>query len=285
MIVMAAVTICNIILGYLLIYGGLGFPSLGVLGAGVAASISRLIGATTVIMLLIRGSGVLKYRLSSLWPFDMAMIRRIFRIGLPAGVEQIQLQMAMTVYTVILSSLGTKIYAAHSIAMRIEGLAFMPGFGFGMAAMALVGQSLGAGRPEVGEMAARLARKYAMVVMTMVGVIMFFFGAGMASLFISDLQVITLSALSLKIWALAMPMMGTSNTLAGGLRGAGDTKWVLLIMTGCIWFLRLPLAYFLAIAIHLGPVGAWSATVLDINTRGTLLWWRFSRGSWKKIKI
>jgi Na+-driven multidrug efflux pump len=97
--------------------------------------------------------------------------------------------------------------------------------------------------------------------------------------------VIALSALSLKIWALAMPMMGTSNTLAGGLRGAGDTRWVLLIMTGCIWLLRLPLAYFLALAIHLGPVGAWSAAVLDINTRGALLWWRFSRGGWKKIKI
>jgi putative MATE family efflux protein len=191
----------------------------------------------------------------------------------------------MTVYTVILSSLGTKVYAAHSIAMRIEGLAFMPGFGFGMAAMALVGQSLGAGRPDVGEMAARLARKYAMIVMTMVGAIMFFFGAGMASLFISDLQVITLSALGLKIWALAMPMMGTSNTLAGGLRGAGDTRWVLLIMTGCIWLLRLPLAYLLALALHLGPVGAWTAAVLDVNMRGIFLWWRFSRGGWKKIKI
>jgi len=285
MIVMGTVTICNIILGYLLIYGGLGFPSLGVLGAGVGASISRLIGAAAVLVLLIRGSGLLKYRLSSSWPFDMTMVRRILRIGLPAGIEQIQLQLAMTVYTVILSSLGTKIYAAHAIAMRIEGLAFMPGFGFGMAAMALVGQSLGAGRPDLGEMAARLARKYAMIVMTIVGVILFFFGAGMASLFISDLQVIALSALGLKIWALAMPMMGTSNTLAGGLRGAGDTRWVLLIMTGCIWLLRLPLAYFLALAIHLGPVGAWSAAVLDVNMRGLLLWWRFSRGGWKKIKI
>ena len=213
------------------------------------------------------------------------MIRRTFRIGLPAGLEQIQFQLAMIVYTVILSSLGTMVYAAHAIAMRIEDLAFMPGMGFGMAAMALVGQSLGARRPELGERAAHLARKYAIIVMTMVGAFMFFFGRGMASLFISDLQVIALAALGLKIWALAMPMLGTSNTLAGGLRGAGDTRWVLLIMTGCIWALRLPLAYFLAITLKLGPVGAWSAAVLDINVRGFFLWWRFSKGGWKKIKF
>jgi putative MATE family efflux protein len=285
MMIMVAVTICNISLGYLLIYGGLGFPSLGVSGAGTAAAVSRLLGASTVLVILIRGRGLLKYRLSSSWPLDRAMIRRTFRIGLPAGLEQIQLQLAMIVYTVILSSLGTKIYAAHAIAMRIEGLAFMPGMGFGMAAMALVGQSLGAGRPDLGERAAYLARKYAMILMTMVGVIMFFFGNRMASLFISDLQVIALSALGLKIWALAMPMMGTSNTLAGGLRGAGDTRWVLLIMTGCIWFLRLPLAYLLALVLQLGPIGAWSAAVLDINVRGIFLWWRFSKGGWKKIKL
>jgi putative MATE family efflux protein len=213
------------------------------------------------------------------------MIRRIFRIGLPAGLEQIQFQLAMIFYTVILSSLGTMVYAAHSIAMRIENLAFMPGMGFGMAAMALVGQSLGAGRPELGERAAHLARKYAIILMTLVGAFMFFFGQGMASLFIADLQVIALSALGLKIWALAMPMLGTSNTLAGGLRGAGDTRWVLLIMTGCIWALRLPLAYLLAITFRLGPVGAWSAAVLDINVRGFFLWWRFSKGGWKKIKF
>jgi putative MATE family efflux protein len=285
MIVIGAVTICNIFLGYLLIYGGLGFPSLGVVGAGTAALVSRLLGAATILVILIHGRGFLKYRLSSSWPIDVAIFRRIFRIGLPAGIEQIQLQLAMILYTVILSSLGTKIYAAHAIAMRIEGLAFMPGMGFGMAAMAMVGQSLGAGRPELGERAAYLARKYAMILMTIVGAFMFFFGNRMASLFISDLQVITLAALGLKIWALAMPMMGTSNTLAGGLRGAGDTRWVLLIMTGCVWLLRLPLAYVLAILLQLGPVGAWSAAVLDINVRGIFLWWRFSKGGWKKIKL
>jgi putative MATE family efflux protein len=285
MMIMVAVTLCNIFLGYLLIYGGLGFPSLGVTGAGTASAVSRLLGAVTVLVFLIRGKGLLKYRLSSSWPLDRTMIRRTFRIGLPAGLEQIQLQLAMIVYTVILSSLGTKIYAAHAIAMRIEGLAFMPGMGFGMAAMALVGQSLGAGRADLGERAAYLARRYAMLVMTMVGVIMFFFGRGMASLFVSDWEVVALSALGLKIWALAMPMMGTSNTLAGGLRGAGDTRWVLLIMTGCIWLLRLPLAYLLALVLQFGPVGAWSAAVLDINVRGILLWWRFSRGGWKKIKL
>jgi putative MATE family efflux protein len=285
MLVMGAVTFSNIILGYFLIYGGMGFPSMGVKGAGLAGVFSRTTGAVAILFVLFRGNSPLKFTLSGFLPASWGTIARIFKIGLPAGVEQVQFQLAMTLYTVIISSLGTKILAAHSIAMRIESLAFMPGFGFGMAAMTLVGQSLGAGRPDLGERAASLSQKYAMLVMSLVGVFMFIFGAEMASLFISDAGVIALSALALKIWAVAMPLMGTSNTLAGGLRGAGDTRKVLLIMSSCIWIIRLPLAYLLALLLKVGPVGAWIAAVLDINIRGALLWRRFSKGEWKKIQV
>ncbi len=285
MVVMAVVTLSNIVLGYFLIYGGLGFPSLGVRGAALAATLSRTVGAVGILTLLLRGKRLLKLRWADLRHPSPLLIRRIFNIGLPAGVEQVQFQLAMTLYTVIISSLGTKILAAHSIAMRIEGLAFMPGFGFGMAAMTLVGQSLGAGKPDLGQKAAFLAQRYAMLVMSAVGLFLFFFGARVATWFIADAAVVALAAWALKIWALAMPMMGTSNTLAGGLRGAGDTRRVLLIMSFCIWVTRLPLAYLLALVLRVGPVGAWAAAVLDINIRGGLLWRRFLKGDWKKIRV
>ena len=285
MIIMVVVTVFNIIFGYLLIYGGFGFPAMGVPGAGIAVSIARTIGALAVITILVRGSGLLKYQISSLLTIDFSEMRRIFRIGLPAGVEQIQLQGAMIIYTVLLSSLGTIVFAAHSVAMRIENLAFMPGFGFGIAAMTMVGQSLGAERPELGEKAAYLAQKYAAITMTVIGCFMFFFGRQIASLFISDPEVIRLATLYLQMWTLAMPMMGTSNALAGGLRGAGDTRWVLVIMTLSSWLVRLPIGFLLVMVFHLGPVGAWAAGIIDINVRGVFIWMRFATGKWKGIKI
>jgi putative MATE family efflux protein len=285
MLVMIVVSVFNLILGYLLIYGGLGIPALGVPGAGIAASISRTIGALAIVAVLVRGSGMLKYRLSGALRFDLGEMRRIFGIGLPAGAEQVQMQIAFTIYAVIISSLGTVTYAAHAVAMRVEGFAFMPGWGFGIAAMALVGQSLGAERPELGEKAAYLAQRYAMIMMTVVGALMFFFGRQLSSVFISDPEVIRVSALGVKIWAFAMPMMGTSNTLAGALRGAGDTRWVFLFMTLSIWLVRLPIAFLLAQVAHLGAAGAWTGAVLDINARGALTWWRFATGKWKTIKI
>ncbi len=285
MLIMIAVSILNLVLGYTLIYGALGLPALGVLGAGIAASISRAMGAIGIVAVLVKGSGILKYRLSSALSFDLSEMRRIFGIGLPAGAEQAQMQIAFTIYAVIISSLGTVTYAAHAVAMRVEGFAFMPGWGFGIAAMALVGQSLGAERPEIGEKAAYLAQRYAMILMTVVGALMFFFGRQLSSIFISDPEVIRVSALGVKVWAFAMPMLGTSNTLAGALRGAGDTRWVFVFMTLCIWIVRLPVAYALAHMAHLGAAGAWTGAVLDINVRGALAWRRFARGKWKTIKI
>jgi len=130
-----------------------------------------------------------------------------------------------------------------------------------------------------------LAQRYAMILMTVVGALMFFFGRQLSSIFISDPEVIKVSALGVKVWAFAMPMMGTSNTLAGALRGAGDTRWVFIFMTLCIWLVRLPVAFLLAQVAHLGAAGAWTGAVLDINVRGALAWWRFATGKWKTIKI
>lgn len=285
MIIMMGVTVCNVVFGYLLIYGGLGFPSLGVSGAALAMGISRLIGACAVIAILVKGTGFLKYSFRDAFHMDFGMIKRIFSVGLPAGIEQIQLQVALTIYTVVISSLGTQVMAAHSLAIRIESLAFMPGFGFGIAAMTLVGQSLGAKKPELAEKAGNLAQRYAMIVMTLIGGILFVYGEEIASIFISDAAVIGLAAVSMKIWAFGMTMMGKSNTLAGGLRGAGDTRWVLLIMTACVWLLRLPLAFFFAYTLELGAIGAWTAAVLDMNARGLFMWRRFSAGKWKSIQV
>ena len=144
MIVMFIVEVIGVGLAYILITGFGVAPALGVLGAGIARAVASTVGALIILPILIRGKGSVKYDLRTAWVFDWAEIRRILNVGLPALGDQVAMQGAMTIYTIMISSLGTTVYAAHALAMRVENFAFMPSFGFGMAAAVLVGQSLGA---------------------------------------------------------------------------------------------------------------------------------------------
>ena len=144
MIVMFIVEVIGVGLAYILITGFGVAPALGVFGAGIARAVASTVGALIILPIFIRGKGSVKYDLRTAWVFDWAEIRRILNVGLPALGDQVAMQGAMTIYTIMISSLGTTVYAVHALAMRVENFAFMPSFGFGMAAAVLVGQSLGA---------------------------------------------------------------------------------------------------------------------------------------------
>ncbi|MDO8670756.1 MAG: MATE family efflux transporter [Dehalococcoidia bacterium] len=285
MLIMIVANLVNVILAYVLIYGFLGLPALGVVGSGIAASMAWTTGGVLAIILLVRGVGPLRYTYRRALSFSRQTTGRILQVGLPAGLELLQFQIAYTIFSVIFSALGTTVYAAHTVALRIENIAFMPGAALGMAATTLVGQALGAGRPDLAQKAAKLAQWYAVGLMIAIGFLMFLFRSELMAIFVSDRAVIEMGALAMSIYSLSMPFMGIGNCLSGGLRGAGDTRAVLTIMTGSVWLVRLPFAYALAYWLGFGAVGAWSAAVLDITIRGSLLWWRFAAGHWKSIKV
>lgn len=285
MLIMIAANVTNIAVGYVLIYGLPGLPALGVLGAGVASSIAWSLGCFLVMIALSRGSGRLHYQFKRALTFDLKTASRILNVGFPAGMEQLQFQLAFTLYSVIISALGTTVFAAHTVALRVENIAFMPGFGLGVAATTLVGQALGAGRPDLAERAAKIAQWYAIALMSAAGVLMGLCRHQLVAVFVDDPAVIDIGALGIVIYALSLPMMGTSNCLAGSLRGAGDTRTVMFVMTAGAWLIRLPFAYALAYWAGFGAAGAWTAAVLDINMRGLLLWWRFGAGRWKAIRV
>ena len=285
MYVMLIVEIVGVSLAYILINGSFGLPALGVLGAGIARGTSSVVGGLLIMALLIRGKGFLKYDLRTALHFDLGETKRILKVGLPAFVEQLQMRGAMMIFTIIISSLGTTVYAAHALAMRVEELAFMPSFGFSVAATALVGQALGAKRPDLAEKAGYLAQRFCAAFMTTIGMITFFLGHRLIAIFISDPEVIRIGALGLKMWAFAMPGMATNNTFAGGLRGAGDTRWVLLLTAIGMWTMRVGGGALLVFVVHLGAPGAWAGAILDHNVRALLTWWRFASGKWKNIEV
>ena len=209
-------------------------------------------------------------------------------MGLPAGLEAVQFNIAFMVYTRIIASLGTTAVAAHGVALAVQSLTFNVGFGLSVASTALVGQALGARRPDLAEKAAYMSMRYSMLFMAAMGVIMMVFGGNITDLFVGGEnadEVANIGRKVLFIFAFAMPGLAVSLALGGGLRGAGDTRSVLVIVAGTTWIVRLLPAYLLAIPAGFGVPGAWAAAILDINIRAALMFLRFRQGRWKHIKV
>ena len=285
MIVIIVMEVIGTVLAYALINGFWAVPALGVLGAGIARAVASFVGGMVMLVILMRGKGILKYDLRSALIFDWTEVKRILRVGLPAFANSLQMRGAFTIYTIILSSLGTTVYAAHALAMRVEEFAFMPSFGFGIAATTLVGQSLGAKKPDLAKKSGYLIQRYCVITMVTLGLIIFIFSRQLIGIFVQDPEVIRIGSMGLRIWAFAMPGMATNNSLSGGLRGAGDTRWVLLLTTVGMWLMRVGGGALLVLVLNLGAPGAWIGAVLDYNVRALLMWWRFAGGKWQTIEV
>ena len=185
----------------------------------------------------------------------------------------------------IVSSLGTVSYAAHQVALNAESLSFMPGAGFATASTTMVGQNLGAGCPNEAEQSGHVARNLGILVMSIMGVVFVLVPEPIVRIFSSDPEVIQLATVCLRLVAISQPALATWMTLAGGLRGAGDTRAILKIVIVGFVLVRVGLAYLLAIHLGFGLVGAWVAMVVDLFVRGFLIQRRFNRGEWKALKV
>jgi len=282
MLVMLVINIVNIILAYTLAYGVGPFPRLGVLGSGIGAATARGLGGLLILVLLIRGKGPVRIGYKVPRP-NPQTIGQILRIGLPAVGEQLLMRFGQIVLATFITGLGTVVYAAHQVAISALSIAYMPGWGLALAATTLVGQELGAKRPERASQSAYAALCMAVIIMTIMGGLVSAFPAQLIAIFTDAPAVIAAGILALRIAGLTMPFLGISFTMAGGLRGAGDTTSVLIILGVCIWGLRIANAYWLGPL--LGLTGIWIAVGADSVVRAVLMSLRFRSGKWKRIQI
>lgn len=275
----------NVIGNFILINGHFGFPRLEVYGAGLATSFGRLIGMFMALHAISNGKSVLKISLKDKFAPRFDLMQRIAKIGAPAMLEQVIMRFGMLTYTRVVSGLGTMVYAAHQIGMNIMGLSFSPGMGFGMAATSLVGRSLGAKRPDWAETYGWQTRRVGNMVAAFMGVVFFFGGGILASLYTDDPEVIRNAANVLKIIALVQTLQSTQFILAGALRGAGDTRWPLISTLVGIIFVRVALANLFVKVFLWGLTGAWLATAIDQCTRSAFIYFRYRSGRWKATKV
>ena len=277
--------VVNVIGNWLLIFGHLGFPRLEVVGAAIPTLISRFVACVLILRKVFGHRGAIKMSMTDSFRLDKETVRRISRVGLPAALEQLVMRSGQMTFARIVSSFGTVTYAAHQVALNVEGLSLTPPQAFQTAATALTGQSLGAKRPDRAVKVGQEARLLGITLAAITGTTLFFLGRYVVRLYTDDRQVVNMSSAALKIIAVAQPFMATSFVLSGALRGAGDTKWTLYITMAGVWGVRVVAAYLLAIRLGMGLNGAWIGMALDMIARAILVNLRFRAGHWTKINV
>ena len=279
--IMIFVNLFNVVGDLVLIFGLGFFPAMGVNGAAMATGLSRTLAGIIGMVVLSKGKGldVNPFKLD----FDMTIIRDILKVGIPSAIEQMCRQSGTMLFTMFAAGLGDIAMAANPIIMKGMSMSFMPGFGFGLAATTIVGQNLGANKPERAKAGGYEATKMSLIFMSGVGLLFFFFSNYIAAFFTTDQEVRNVVAQCLKILAISQPFLAFVMVLAGALRGAGDTKYVLWITMAGTWGMRVVAAF--VFSRFWGIYGLWYAMVLDNIVRAILMTLRFSGGKWQQIKV
>ena len=273
----------NVVGNYLLIYGKLGLPKMGVAGAALSTVISQYIALTLALTTAFRAHTPVQLSLHGSWRPRLVWIRRILNVGLTSMLEQMIMQVGFIIFARQVSGLGTAVFAAHQIGLSINGLTWMPGQAFGVAATTLVGQSLGAGEKTKATDFVRMIHRMSMCVAVLMAALFLTGSHLIVSLYTTDMQVAALSAGVLKLIALGMPGICTQLPIAAGLRGARDTKFPLMASMAGIWIFRVMLAGPFIYDFGWGLTGAWMTIVLDQTTRAVVVYTRFRTGRWLHV--
>jgi putative MATE family efflux protein len=289
---MAAVVVMLVktVLSVVLIFGYLGAPRLGLVGAGIATLGAHVVGLALYVGLcrtLARQGLAVTFNASDLRALgephgddERGAIAQVVRVSLPSMGERLVMSLAILTYFKILSGYGTAAIAAYAIGVRLLSLSWVPGLGFGAAASAYVGQALGAGNSARARRFGFRAMSQVLVVMVVIAVALLFLRGPLAGAFTHDDRVAADLAPMMLMLAVAQPFMGTHFALGGVLRGAGDTMTPFLgAAVGNLCF-RVPLAWVFARVLGAPLVWVWSALVFDHLARLAVNGAVFLRGRW-----
>jgi putative MATE family efflux protein len=278
----------NVFFNYCLIGGNFGFPALGVAGASIATVIGQCAALGMAVWRVWGNKEFVRIDFKKIFRVNISMISRILKIGVPALVEQLIMRVGMMLFTIIVTSLGDRSYAAHMIAMNIQQLSFTTGMAFGTAATTLVGQSLGRVRADLARLYVKMTQNLGYIVSTLVAILLFFGGELIASLYSDDQELNRLAANMLKIIAVANPVSNARFVYISGLRGAGDSRFAAVITFVGVLIIRPLISLVLVVPqlpFHIGLAGVWVALNSDGIVCYLLSRFRFKQGKWESIKV
>ncbi|MDJ0835555.1 MAG: MATE family efflux transporter [Acidobacteriota bacterium] len=284
MYVLAVCNGLNIILDPCFIFGWGPFPELGVTGAAVATNIGRGIGVVMQFVLLMRGMGAIHLKLHHFRP-RWDLLRRIVRISV-GGI--IQWTIATTSWVIIVrfvASFGSAAVAGYGVALRIIVFTILPAWGLSNAAATLVGQNLGAGRPDRAESSVWRCGFYNMIFLSLIMVGFLIYAEELVGLLTSEAEVLVHGAHCLRVVSYGYVFYGWGMVLTHSFNGSGDTWTPTLINFLCYWVIQIPLAGVLSLYLDWGTHGVYIAIAISESVLAVIGAWFFKLGKWKKREI
>jgi putative MATE family efflux protein len=286
--VLGGVAILNVPLAWGLFHGIGPLPGLGFTGISLGTALSHVVGAVAVLAILARGRYGLQLRWRLFRPRP-ELLRRLLRVSVPATADSLSVAIGQLWFLSIVNNLGDVAEAAHGIALGWEALGYLSGTAFGTAAMTLVGQHMGGGRPAEAARGGWTAFLLGGAIMAFMGGIFFALARPMFRLFCPDVDqqtIVEAGVPVLRLVAFAMPLLASCIIFTGALRGAGDTRVPVLFTWLGFFAVRLPLAYLLTQSqFGLGLLGAWLAMFADLLVRGLFFLARFAGRRWQHVGV
>lgn len=274
----------NIVLGPTLVFGWGPFPKMGIIGAAIATSIGRTSGALFAFSTLIRPGARIRV-LKRHFHLDPALIARVVKLS-SAATFQVFIGMASWIgLTRILASFGSPAIAGYTIGIRVVAFALLPAFGLSNAAATMVGQALGAGKPDRAEASVWKAARYNVVFLGLIGLTFVFLARPIVQFFTADQEVLRYGVASLRTIAYGFLFYAYGMVLTQSFNGAGDTATPTWINLFVFWLFEIPLAWVLAVRFGMGPSGVFWAITLSFSTLAVVSAVLFRRGTWKVRRV
>ncbi|WP_250858519.1 MATE family efflux transporter [Oceanirhabdus seepicola] len=272
----------NAVLDFILVRGVGSFKGMGIAGAALATTISRAIAVIILLVVLCKRFKIHKKFKVTL---DRGVQKSLLKIGWPAATEKLVMRVGQIIYGALIINIGTTAYAAHNIGGTIENLTYLPCLGFGIAAATLVGQKLGANKPDEAVKVGILSFIMSTAFMWTIALVFLIFPEQLAGIFSKDIEVINLTADVLKIIAIFQPALSCSVVITSALQGAGDTKYPMYATIIGIWGVRVTGAGIFGVWLGMGLVGVWLSYALDISLRSIILMRRYVKKKWLNIEV
>lgn len=281
----------NVVLNYILIFGKLGLPEMGIGGAGLATIISELCSFIMLLYMALSGNNNAKFKTISGYRFDKLLFFRLIKFGIPNGIQFSLDILAFSIFILLIGRLGTPELAASNIALNISMLSFMPMIGMGITVSILVGQSLGGNRPDMAKRATFSALQMASLYMGSIAFLyvivpqlfIYPFSAQADLVEFQEIKILAITVLKfLAAWTL---LDSVAIVISSALKGAGDTRFIMFAMLGIsITFLILP-TYIALEVFDLGLTAAWSAGLAYMISLAVAYGLRYKMGKWTSMKV
>lgn len=277
--------VINVILNYLLIEGHFGFPAWGVKGAAIATVVGTVFSCILSIVSVLRRDSYLNMKVIKGWVADKLSRDSFVKVGVSTLAEQLCIRIGFMLFAITVANLGTIEVAAHQIGMNMMSLSFSIGDGLSAAAVTLIGQSLGAKRPDMAKIFGSVCQRIGLCCAAVISIVYSLFGRQIYSIVDSSPQVLDYGVTIMRILSIILFLQIEQVVQFGCLRGAGDTKFTALVSLISITLIRPGMAALFVYPLGMGLIGAWIGTTLDQIVRFILSYVRFKKGKWIGLKL